>query len=126
MMNAVNLRFEQIPEVNVKLMLREVKILEKDNEDDWAKVAMGNTLDSSVTLDKLEERAVAGDPLTMGAATRLTSYEGGTASPHQVVIQWKVNPTLATPAGITSFLWVETFQAPFQESRLCVTNLVIH
>ncbi|CAN8011250.1 unnamed protein product, partial [Ixodes pacificus] len=64
----VNLRFEQIPEVNVKLTLREVKILESQNEDDWAKVAMGNTLDSSVTLDKLEERADEGDPLTMGAA----------------------------------------------------------
>ncbi|CAN8028963.1 unnamed protein product, partial [Ixodes persulcatus] len=64
----VNLRFEQIPEVNVKLMLREVKILESQNEDDWANVAMGNTLDSSVTLDKLEERADERDPLIMGAA----------------------------------------------------------
>ncbi|CAN7976210.1 unnamed protein product, partial [Ixodes persulcatus] len=64
----VNLRFEQIPEVNMKLMLREVKILKSQNEDDWVKVAMGNTLDSSVSLDKLEERAAEGDSLTTGAA----------------------------------------------------------
>uniref|UniRef100_A0A147BVR5 Putative secreted metalloprotease n=1 Tax=Ixodes ricinus TaxID=34613 RepID=A0A147BVR5_IXORI len=68
MMNAVNLRFEQIPEVNMQLMLREVKILESQNEDDWVKVAMGNTLDSSVTLDRLEERADEGDPFISGAA----------------------------------------------------------
>ncbi|EEC09540.1 hypothetical protein IscW_ISCW007201 [Ixodes scapularis] len=78
MMNAVNLRFEQIPEVNVKLMLREVKILESQNEDNWVKVAMGNTLDSSVTLDKLEERAAEGDPLPRGAAIvlLLTGFVG--------------------------------------------------
>ncbi|CAN7995670.1 unnamed protein product, partial [Ixodes hexagonus] len=64
----VSLRFQQIQRVNLTLRLREVKVLTVADEDEWVKVAMGDTLDSSVTLDKLGKMIDKRDPLVLRAA----------------------------------------------------------
>ncbi|CAN8006944.1 unnamed protein product, partial [Ixodes hexagonus] len=71
MMNAVSLRFEKIQGVKVEVLLREVKILTVDIEDEWLQLSQANILDSTSTLRKLRQKFLGGDPFTTGAAVVL-------------------------------------------------------